>query len=87
MYGDLLDTDLLKVGHHGSKTSSGSLFLNQVTPEIAVISLAERNRFRHPHPEAVDRLGRSKADLLFTSKERAVIFESDGRSIRRVDWY
>lgn len=87
MYGDLLDTDLLKVGHHGSKTSSGSSFLSQVTPEIAVISLAERNRFRHPHPEAVDRLGRSKAELLFTSKERAVIVESDGRSIRRVNWY
>lgn len=85
-YGDLLDTDLLKVGHHGSKTSSGNSFLDQVTPEIAVISLAENNRFRHPHPEAVARLGESKAELLFTSKERSVIVESDGRSIKRINW-
>lgn len=85
-YGDLLDTDLLKVGHHGSRTSSGNEFLDQVTPEVAIISLAESNRFRHPHPEAVDRLGRSNAGLLFTSKERAIIVESDGRSIQRVDW-
>jgi len=86
IYGDLLDTDLLKVGHHGSRTSSGDIFLNHVTPEIAVISLAENNRFRHPHPEAVNRLGRSKAELLFTSKERAIIVETNGRSIQRIDW-
>lgn len=85
-YGDLLDTDLLKVGHHGSRTSSGNKFLDQVSPKVAIISLAENNRFRHPHPEAVDRLGRSKAELLFTSKERAIIVESDGRTIQRIHW-
>jgi competence protein ComEC len=86
MYDDLLDTDLLKVGHHGSRTSSGDVFLDHVSPEKAIISLAENNRFRHPHPEAVDRLWRSKAELLFTSKERAVIIETNGKTIQRIYW-
>ncbi|MEX0609391.1 MAG: DNA internalization-related competence protein ComEC/Rec2 [Balneolaceae bacterium] len=86
VYGSLLDTDLLKAGHHGSRTSSGASFLNAVTPEIAVISLADRNRFRHPHREALNRLHQTKAELLFTSKERALVFESDGEKIKRVSW-
>lgn len=85
-YGNLLDTDFLKVGHHGSRTSSSIPFLNQVTPEVAVVSLAERNKFRHPHPEAVNRLGLTEAELLFTSREKAIILESDGEHIRRIEW-
>lgn len=85
-YGDLLNTDVLKVGHHGSRTSSSLGFLHQTTPEIAIISLAERNRFRHPHREAVNRLGQTDAELLFTSLEKAIILESDGESIRRIHW-
>lgn len=85
-YGDLLDTDLLKVGHHGSRTSSGVTFLNHVTPEKALVSLAENNRFRHPHKEALKRLSQTEAQLLFTSRERAIIFESDGEYIERVRW-
>jgi len=85
-YSDLLDTDILKVGHHGSRTSSSLPFLKTVTPDIAVVSLAERNRFRHPHKEALARLKHSNAELLFTSFERAIILESDGTAIRRVRW-
>jgi competence protein ComEC len=85
-YGGLLDTDLLKVGHHGSRTSSGIQFLAEVTPELAIISLAESNRFRHPHKEALGRLGSTEADLLFTSLERAIILESDGAQIKRIPW-
>ncbi|MEQ8524360.1 DNA internalization-related competence protein ComEC/Rec2 [Gracilimonas sp.] len=85
-YQNLLDTDLLKVGHHGSRTSSGTTFLNSVTPEIAVVSLAERNRFRHPHREALARLHRTDAQMLFTSLEKALVFESDGKSIHRIHW-
>lgn len=85
-YGNLLDTDLLKVGHHGSKTSSGTPFLKEVTPELAVISLAETNRFRHPHAEALNRLQQTNAELLFTSREKALVFESDGEKIRRKYW-
>ena len=85
-YTDLLDTDILKVGHHGSRTSSSLPFLKTVTPDIAVVSLAERNRFRHPHKEALTRLQQSQAELLFTSLERAIILESDGKAIHRVRW-
>lgn len=86
-YGHLLDTDFLKVGHHGSKTSSELFFLKEVTPEIAVVSVAERNRFGHPHPEAVERLESTRSNIYYTSRDRALIFESDGKSIKRVKWY
>ncbi len=85
-YWDLLDTDFLKVGHHGSRTSSLSSFLEEVTPEVAVISLAERNWFNHPHPEAIQRLKESEAKLYFTSKDKALVFVSDGKRIWREEW-
>ena len=85
-YGDLLDTDFLKVGHHGSRTSSYSSFLEEVTPEIAVISLAERNRFNHPHSEAVQRIRETATELYFTSRDKALVFVSDGKSIWREIW-
>ncbi|MDZ7805844.1 MAG: DNA internalization-related competence protein ComEC/Rec2 [Gracilimonas sp.] len=85
-YDDLLDTDVLKVGHHGSRTSSGLEFLNKVTPDYSIISLSEPNRYRHPHKEAIQRLSTTRSELLFTSLEKAVILESDGRIIRRIHW-
>lgn len=85
-YPHLADTDFLKVGHHGSKTSSNSSFLSVTTPEIASVSLAKSNRFRHPNPEAVQRLRQSDASLFFTSLEGALQFESDGTKIRKIDW-
>ncbi len=85
-YGQLLDTDFLKVGHHGSKTSSELFFLNKVTPEIAVVSVAEKNRFGHPHPEAVERLESTRSNIYYTSRDRALIFESDGKNIKMISW-
>jgi len=85
-YGHLLDTDFLKVGHHGSKTSSELFFLQEVTPEVAVVSVAERNRFGHPHPEAVERLESTQSKIHYTSRDKALIFESDGQKIERVNW-
>jgi competence protein ComEC len=85
-YLDLLDADVLKVGHHGSRTSSGLEFLDKVTPEYSIISLSEPNRYRHPHKEAIQRLSTTDSDLLFTSLEKAIILRSDGKTIRRVFW-
>jgi competence protein ComEC len=45
---ELLDVDILKIAHHGSKTSSSDAFLDMVTPEVAVISVGEGNRYGHP---------------------------------------
>lgn len=85
-YADLLDVDFLKVGHHGSKTSSSEAFLQQVTPQMAVTSLGLQNRYRHPHAAATWRLKESGSRLYFTSLDKALIFESDGESIWRVEW-
>jgi len=82
-YGDFLNADLLKTGHHGSKTSSGSFFLDYVTPDITMTSVAFNNRFGHPHPEAVLSLNKSGAKNYFTSLSGALIFSSDGKDIVR----
>jgi competence protein ComEC len=85
-YGTILNTDILKVGHHGSKTSSGLAFMSATTPEIAITSLAEQNKFRHPHAEAVLRIAQFSDSLLFTSRDKAIILKSDGKRIRKIDW-
>lgn len=85
-YGALLDVDLLKVGHHGSKTSSGIPFLSLVKPELSVVSLAERNRFKHPHSEAVQNIQQTGTKLYFTSRDKALVFISDGKNIWRQTW-
>ena len=85
-YGELLDTEFLKIGHHTSKTSSTSPFLERVTPEIAAASLGDRNKFGHPHREAVNRLGRFSEELHFTSRDRALWYQTDGQRIVQVAW-
>lgn len=85
-YPDLLKTDFLKVGHHGSKTSSTTQFLAATDPQIASVSLALSNRFRHPHPEAVKRLKNQINRIYYTSLDRALIFTSDGKNIKRRHW-
>lgn len=52
----LSDIDILKVPHHGSKTSSSQIFLDVITPELCVIELGKDNQYGHPHQEVIDRL-------------------------------
>ena len=51
-----LSADLLKVGHHGSKTSTTQEFLNKVNPQIALIGVGENNKFGHPNDDVIKRL-------------------------------
>ncbi|WP_340103958.1 DNA internalization-related competence protein ComEC/Rec2 [Rhodohalobacter sp. 8-1] len=82
-YGNFLDIDFLKTGHHGSKTSSSPRFLNYATPEITATSVAFQNRFGHPNREAVTYLAGTGAKNYFTSLSGALIFTSDGETIKR----
>lgn len=79
-YGDILDCDILKVGHHGSDTSSGKDFLKTLTPDIAVISSKTGNDYGHPHREVLDRLKELKIEYHRTDKEGDIIIASDGKS-------
>ena len=79
-----LDSDVLKVAHHGSRTSSSGDFLDSVAPSIAVISVGENNRFGHPHVEAIAALeARLTSDRIMTTKDRGTIrFVTDGTTLR-----
>ncbi|MEX1062431.1 MAG: DNA internalization-related competence protein ComEC/Rec2, partial [Balneolaceae bacterium] len=80
-YGDFLKSDLLKAGHHGSRTSSNAHFLSLVRPDMAVVSLSFKNRFGHPHSEAVDRIRVFTKEIYYTSLEGGIVLESDGQQI------
>lgn len=66
------DVDVLKVGHHGSRYSSGEDFLRQCQPEVAVISAGEDNSYGHPHEETLKRLVEAGAES-FTTKESGAV--------------
>ena len=54
------EIDILKVGHHGSKTSTGECLINRTNPKISLISAGEDNKFNHPHKIVLDSLNNSK---------------------------
>jgi competence protein ComEC len=80
-YGDFLNSDVLKVGHHGSKTSSSELFIGTVSPAYSVISVGANNRYGHPAPEAVDILTRFGDQILETLGQGMIIFKTDGTNL------
>jgi competence protein ComEC len=74
-------TDLLRVGHHGSETSTTPEILNAVRPDFAVISVGFRNSFGQPRLEVLKRLQESGARVYRTDLDGAVTFYLDGHSI------
>ncbi len=76
--GGMLDVDLIKVGHHGSDTSSGQAFLDAVTPNYGVISVGEGNKYGHPIGSILARYEAMNVKLHRTDKEGTVVFISTG---------
>ena len=81
--GDELRADVLKVGHHGSRTSTTQDFLERVSPRSGVISAGRDNRFGHPHSDVVERLKSSMGadNVLLTARDGTVEYISDGESL------
>jgi competence protein ComEC len=76
-----LGADVLKVGHHGSNTSSTGEFLDRVSPVFAVISDGFENSFHHPHPQVLERLAAHRAGALRTDFDGLITIRTDGRRI------
>ena len=76
-----ISADILKVGHHGSSTSTTKDFLNKVNPSIGVISLGKDNTYNHPNDGTIKRLNQNKVTIYRTDKNGTVILSSDGSKI------
>lgn len=77
-----LSADILKVGHHGSKTSTSEDFLRAVTPRLAIISAGKKNRYGHPYQEVLDRLRQSGVKIFRTDEEGDIVIASDGSEFK-----
>ena len=85
-FNKFLDSEVLKLGHHGSKTSSSEKFLDIVTPEYGIISAGIKNRFNHPSKSILERLKMKNINYKRTDKEGAIILQSDGENYKFIDW-
>ena len=74
-----VDSDVLKVGHHGSSTSTGEAFLERVSPSYAVISCGLGNSYGHPHTETIEKLG--GIPVFRTDEMGTIVATSDGSEI------
>lgn len=80
--GSDVKADVLKVGHHGSKTSTGADFLKAVSPQFAVISCGRENSYGHPHKETVELLKRCGVTYFRTDEDGTVTMYSDGNTVK-----
>ncbi len=76
-----VEADVLKVGHHGSNTSTSDPFLQAVSPEIAVISVGEGNSYGHPSPQVIAALTESNVEIYRTDLHGTFVITSDGQEI------
>lgn len=76
-----LESDVLKLGHHGSRTSSSLSFLKMVNPEVVIVSAGFNNSYGHPHKEVMDRVNTLGIKSFATFEEGTITFRSDGEKI------
>ena len=81
--GEKIKSDILKAGHHGSRTSASEPFVSAVAPQYAVISAGLNNRYGHPHQETLDLFAKLNIKTLITFKLGTIIFKSDGKNFIR----
>ena len=74
------DIDVLKVGHHGSKTSSSKEFINEINPKYSVISVGKKNRYGHPNKEVLDNLENSK--IYRTDQDGSIMFKIKNNKLK-----
>jgi len=79
--GENLESDVLKAGHHGSKTSSAEAFVGFVSPKYSVISAGKDNKYGHPHKDVIDVLNQFGSAILSTGDSGIIVFESDGENV------
>ena len=77
-----LQSQVIKIGHHGSQTSSGEEFIKAVKPQFAVISVGQNNKFGHPAKSVVDRLKSLGIKILRTDQQGDLRLESDGQNLQ-----
>ncbi len=78
---NITKSNVLKLGHHGSRTSNGELWLEEVKPDYAIISVDKSNKYGHPHKEVLDRLYNLKIPYLNTADAGNITFKTDGSKV------
>jgi competence protein ComEC len=85
-YKTFLRSDVLKAGHHGSRSSTSEEFLEYVKPDYAVISAGVMNKFHHPHKDIIERFDQNNINVVRTDKSGAIMFRSNGSKIEKINW-
>ncbi len=86
VFGDALQSTVVKAGHHGSNTSNTQEMLDRVQPRMVVISVGKNNRFNHPSSSVLERFDAMGITIARTDEDGAVICETDGSSLTRLEW-
>ena len=73
-------TNVIKIGHHGSNTSTSQSFLNQVKPEVAIISVGVANKYGHPKQTTLDKLEIMQAKIYRTDENGTITITCDGKN-------